>query len=172
MGAIRAPSASKLYGVNIVPTPTEAATGAAAWARLQLDWPWDTWIKPQIDSVVGNEIGCNCIRMIGDFSGVFTGLFSQATYNEHWAQLVSYCAELGVYVIIAGGDQSQVTGMTNRDIQSNVISLLAALSRFNNVAYVDVMQEQNAWRDGTKRRCADECDLRGNQGNDIAVVDL
>jgi hypothetical protein len=146
MGAIRAPAGAKLYGVNIVPTPTEAASGAQAWANLHADWLWEAWIKPQIDSAVGNGIGCNCIRMIGDFFGVFTGLFSQTTYNEHWVQLVNYCAQRGVYVIVTGGDQNQVAGMTDRDIESNVISLLNALASFNNVAYVDVMQEQDAWR--------------------------
>src|SRR5258705_5419475 len=116
MGAIKAPAGAKLYGVNIVPTPTEVATGVAAWANLHVDWPWDDWIKPQIDSAASNGIGCNCIRMIGDLLGVFTGLYSQATYNEHWAQLVSYCAERGVYVIVTGGEHTQVSGMTDRDI--------------------------------------------------------
>jgi regulator of sigma D len=145
MGAIKAPAGAKLYGVNIVPTPTEVGTGVAAWANLHVDWPWDAWIKPQIDSAASNGIGCNCIRMIGDFLGVFTRLFSQATYNEHWTQLVSYCAKRGVYVIVTGGDHSQVSEMIDRDIESNVISLLDALSSFDNVAYVDVMQEQDAW---------------------------
>jgi hypothetical protein len=141
MVEINAHAGAKLYGVNIVPPPHRE------WDDLHAEWPWSAWVKPQIDAAVRDGIGCNCIRMIGDLSGVFTRRFTQATYNQHWIQLVSYCADLGAYVIVGGGAESQAAGMTNKDIEANVGSLLAALSNFNNIAYVDVMQEQNAWRD-------------------------
>ena len=142
------PSNVKIVGANIVPTPTEAAGGAAAWKNLQVDWPWTTWIKPQIDYAVGNTVGCNCIRMIGDYMGVFAGTFTQSYYNANWAQLVSYCAGLGVYVYVTGGDGNQTAGMANSDIYGNVNSLLSALSSYRNIIGVDVIQELNGWSDG------------------------
>ena len=171
MGAIRAPAGTKLYGVNIVPTPTEVETGIRAWAGLHVDWPWEAWIKPQIDSAVSNGIGCNCIRMIGDFLRHFHRTIQSSHINDHWVQLVKYCAERGIYVIVCGGDQNQVSKMTDRDISSNVISLLKALGNFDNVA--TCRRNARAGRMVGRESCrSHQCHLRGDQANDITAIDL
>lgn len=156
---LRFPRDRKIYGCNIASKKSYGVDTAygAAWLALWNAWDWDGWIKPQIDWACGNNIGCNCIRLIGSLEGVYAGTFTQNTYNSRWIQLVEYCASLGVYVYFTGGWFPQVSpdnvyypagagaNMTDQQIADGINATLSALSGYRNIIAADLMQENDWW---------------------------
>lgn len=129
-----------LRGSNIVPKAAHVASGAA-YRALFAEWDWAGWLKPQIDAL--HSIGGNVVRLIGDLQGVNDGTFTQSTYDSRWAQLASYCADLGMYLYPAGGGVSQVAsaGLTAAQIGASVAALASGLNSHINVVGIDVLQE-------------------------------
>jgi hypothetical protein len=116
-----------------------------AWAAWNTGW-WDH-LKECIDHAYG--IGANTIRLVGDMGFLRTGTFNQATYESRWAQVISYCAALGLYVYPcmtgAGEYQGVAPVLTFSEMATSVISLLNSWNTagFTNIIGVDLMNEGN-----------------------------
>ncbi len=149
MGTMNFPTTTKLFGANIVPTPTECAGGAAAFTNLFIDWDWSGWVKKQIDWVAGNRIGCNVIGLIGCMDGVHSSAISQSTVNSRWVQLADYCSSLGVYLYPKPCHNNQMSGVTNSACASYVLSILGAVSGYSNIIGCDILTEADGWDDGS-----------------------
>lgn len=137
---LRIPDGQKLWGANVVPK-----TGQG-WRELFLEWDWAGWLKPQIDYMVGNGIGCNCIRLIGCNEGVYNGIFSQSYHDTRLIQMIDYCMGLGAYFYVTGGGvgvQGVPTGtpsVNNAMADIFATTFLQAQSR-PNVIGIDLVQE-------------------------------
>ena len=136
------PDGLKLFGANIVPK-----TGQG-WQELWQAWDstyWLTWLKPQVDYLVGNNIGCNCIRIIGANNAVISGLFSQSYYDTRLMQLVDYCANLGVYFYGCGGGMyPQIawgSSSVNAQVADSYATTFKQLQQRSNVIGIDLLQE-------------------------------
>jgi hypothetical protein len=110
-----------------------------------LSWDWDGWIKPQIDLVAGNGVGCNAIRMIGGSYGIAAGMFTQAFYDARHLQLADYCASLGVYLYpcCTGKGTLNSTPISNDGIANIFATTLLKLQQYPNMIGVDLVQEAN-----------------------------
>jgi len=72
------------------------------WDVFWINWDWDGQIKWQIDAA--KSAGANTIRIIGDYLGVALGSITIAQYRARWRQVIDYCASLGMYTYVCGGD--------------------------------------------------------------------
>jgi hypothetical protein len=150
MPGLRLPAGTKLIGANIIPKAADVAIdgGLQAWSQLLINWDWSGWVKPQIDALVGNRIGVNCIRMIGCNGGVLIGRFSQQYYDTRILQVARYCADLGVYFYACGGDNSNNTvpwgsASSNSAMADSFAQTFLQLQALPNVIGVDLIQETN-----------------------------
>jgi hypothetical protein len=151
MGTLRAKlGGNRLWGANIVPKAANIAadSGRQSWAQMILNWDWSGWVKPQIDSIVGNGVGANAIRMIGAQWGVVQGFYTQDFYDAKMLQVVDYCASLGVYFCAVGGDFSYYLGggvrtYTLDQAAASMAITMRQMQRRPNVVTLDVIQEVN-----------------------------
>lgn len=144
MGKVNIPDTRKIFGANIVPKQADIS-GGQAWGNMILSWDWDGWIKPQIDLIAGNNVGGNCIRIIGEVFGIATGLYTEAFYLARHRQLADYCAAVGVhlYACCSGkGTPPQVT-ISNDGAVNLMMGYLRMMQEYPNVIGVDVVQESN-----------------------------
>lgn len=155
----------KAWGGHIVPTPTQCAGVAAAWTNLLKDWRdnvagsnWTDWVKPQIDAAV--IAGCNFIGLIGCMDGVHSGAITQSAVNACLAQLANYCQSIGLAFYWKPCGFNQMTGVTNAEAATYVLSTLNAMNGLVTIIGVDIVCEANAWDDGGGIRTqavADRC---------------
>jgi hypothetical protein len=146
MANILFPAGKKIYGANIVPTPTNvnASGGGHAWSQLQLTWDWTGWVKPQIDSLVA--AGCNTFRIMGCPYGIAGGQFSQAAHDANIMQVANYCQSIGVYFYYATpiDSDTQSTGVYPMSVMAPIFAeTLKKLQALSCVIGVDVLQEAN-----------------------------
>ena len=149
---------SKLWGAHIVPTPAQVALAPADWTQLFIDWDWNGWVKPQIDAAVA--AGANFIGMFGCPDGVFSSAISQSTANSRWVQMANYCQSVGICLYPKPCGPPQLTGMTDSDIATFVLSTLNAINGLCTILAVDIIAEANAWNDGggnATQHMADRC---------------
>lgn len=139
---------AKIMGANLIPTAANTSVdgGMQAWSQMFLTWDWDGWVKPQIEHVIGDNIGCNCIRLIGANWSVIAGRFTQSYYDDKLLQVALYCAERGVYFYACCGDLSRDTVYDfSKSAQSIVANCFATtLMKLQQIPYVigvDVIQE-------------------------------
>jgi hypothetical protein len=151
------PSNTKIIGCNLVPTPAQVAYLTPqnhAWTQLYLNWAatWSTFIKPQIDCMVGNNIGCNVVRIIGGNYGVINGQYSQQYYDSCTAQLATYLKALGVgfYAGACSIDNDTNYGVTAANLAASIVSSLnVILNTGVTVIGCDVVQEAQSGSIGT-----------------------
>lgn len=140
------PDGVKMFGVNLVPEKAQI-TGALAWEHFFSDWHWDSWIRPQLDGMMGNGVGANCIRVIGASPGVLAGYIDQATYNARWKQLADYVAAAGAYLYPCGcGNGANSPATPDADVMADCFAstLLMLQNNYSNVIGVDLIQESNS----------------------------
>ena len=144
MGKLNMAYDRKIFGTNIVPKQADIAPGVA-WGNLILSWDWDGWVKPQIDYMAGNAVGCNAIRMIGAAYDIAAGRFTQQFYDTRITQLLDYCASLGVYVYFCGCGKGSLTAtpISNDGIANIFATTLLKAQKYSNVIGVDLVQEAN-----------------------------
>ncbi len=156
---------AKIWGGNLVPTPTQAAFGSAAWSKFQQDWRdnvagsnWTDWVKPQVDAAY--SVGANCIAMIGCLDGVHSSAITQSATNANWAQLADYCGSLGIALYPKLTGYNQLTGVTNSACATYALSVLGAIAGRCTIIGCDIITEANAWDDGggiSVQGTADRC---------------
>lgn len=139
------PDTTKLIGANLTVKPSQAGSGLG-WLHFFNEWDWTGWIKPQIDHAV-NDIGVNCIRIVGAVCGIYNGTYTQVDYNNKWIQLATYLDSLGIYLIASGGNfvdfnsGHPLNGATNQQAADYVVSSLKAIATYNCLIGCDVFQE-------------------------------
>lgn len=153
----------KLRGVNLVPTPEQAAASstrsdqAGNWASLWSNWDWEHHIKPQLD--LAAAIGANCVKLA--CSGVSEGSSLNKTYpsasvlRDRITQFCEYAAEHGmvVYVNLLANAQ-YLWGSLGTSYNSRIAAVLACAGyweRQANVAGIDIINEPNTagWAPGS-----------------------
>jgi len=144
MGKLNIPDTRKIFGANIVPKKADI-TGGQSWGNMILSWDWDGWIKPQIDLIAGNNVGGNCIRIIGEVYGIATGMYTEAFYLARHRQLADYCASIGVhlYACCSGKDTPAQVTVSNDGAVNLMAGYLRMMGEYPNVIGVDVVQESN-----------------------------
>ena len=142
------PAGLKIYGANLIPKAANVAvdSGLQAWSQMILTWDWSGWVKPQIDYLVGNNIGVNCIRLIGANWGVLAGRYTQAAYDAKILQVANYLNSLGVYFYASCGDNSRDTiqwgsASSNAAVADCFATTLLQVQAIGNCIGVDVIQE-------------------------------
>jgi hypothetical protein len=140
--------------VNLVPTPAQVAVsgGQVAWTGLYSQWTatWDTFIKPQIDCCLGNNTGCNVVRIIGGNFGVLNGKYTQVQYNNAVLQLVQYLRSLNLgvgFYMGVGGYDNDFNGNLGAvpALAASVLSTMAVLQPYQDMIIgCDVIQEANS----------------------------
>jgi hypothetical protein len=151
MAKLRIPDGRRLFGANIIPTQADVApaAGQLAWSNLFLNWDarWPVWIKPQVDYLVGNNVGANCLRMIGGLDGVAAGLYTQSYHDDKLEQLVSYVDSLGAHFFLCGsGTQSQLVtaiggGLTGAQYGTMQGTTITRMQKYRGVIGADLIQE-------------------------------
>lgn len=143
------PGGVKLHGGNITVRPGHATL---AWQEAFNEWDWDgtlhppyPGIKAQVDRA--KSYGGNCVRMIGDVSGIADGVFTQASYHAKWGQLAQYCADhhMWLYPCGGGGTDHGSLGTTpaGYSATAELIGDLGAYlqSNFKNIVGIDIENE-------------------------------
>lgn len=135
------PNGGRIRGTNIV---VQLDLG---WQHLWPTWPWDSWIKPQIDN--GILAGANCFRLLGSYKAIADGTMTQATYLAHWDQVLAYTQSLGVYMYVCcGGDFGTNYGgtfYTQAFIAAQALAVSHICSKYRHVVAMDLVSEQPAW---------------------------
>lgn len=145
---LRVPDRRKLWGSNLCCYVTDVLTvGTGAWPAMWASWDWDNWIKPQIDYMIGNGVGCNAIRFQGAAYAVKNGTLDMAQYLARWSQLIEYCAQYGVYVYPCGCTLDTDTDMNLPADQMGAVfaQIFAHHQQYDNVIGVDMIQETANW---------------------------
>lgn len=149
------PDGLKLIGNNIVPkdvnvyypnAPTAGQSiGNNAWSQMYLNWDWEGWIKPQIDSTTGNGVGCNVIRMIGGNYGIAAGVYTQDYYDACVLQVANYCNSIGVYFYAVGGGMGDYanTAISDSAMATIFATTFLKLQSIGNCIGIDLIQEAN-----------------------------
>lgn len=141
----RIPDGRKLFGANINIKPSYFL-GINWWTVLAQEWDWNGWIRPQIDFVCGNNLGCNAIRLQCSVSGIAQGVYTQEKHDSQLYQIADYCRQLGVHFtfaldafqpIVAEAFAAKTVSQM-ADIAARTCDRLATLP---NVFGVDVIQE-------------------------------
>jgi hypothetical protein len=150
MGKLNLSPDIKLWGTNFIPTAAQVteAGGTVPWIALWRDWQWSTWIKPQIDYMVGNNVGCNSIRIFGASFGVVQGYYSREVYESRLFQLMDYLKALGVYAYYCGDYfGAQISDGFSAKGVSGCADIIAPtfvkLQTYSNFIGFDVIQEIN-----------------------------
>jgi hypothetical protein len=119
-------------------------------------WPWEGWIRPQIDYAYA--VGAGVIRIIGDVTVVNSGTISQARYNQRLQQFTAYCISLGMSVYYTGcatygtdGTNNGTTSMSDSAIAGIIVSNIGSITGVSgapdytaNIIGCDLVQEANA----------------------------
>jgi hypothetical protein len=115
------------------------------------NWDWTGWVKPQIDHACGNNIGCNFITMLGSQEGVALGYFSQSYQDDKVEQIVEYCNQLGIHVLVAGGGPQQplisailLNSVTLNQLATIETATINRIARYPNVVGYGTIQEATA----------------------------
>lgn len=142
---LRLPNHVKVFGANICADVTTLNVGTGAWPAMWSEWNWDGWIKPQIDLIIGNGVGCNMIRCQGAAFAVQKGTIPMATYLARWSQLIEYCAARGVYVYPCGctNDTDTSFALPVSTMGAVFAEIFRHHQQYDNVACIDVIQEMD-----------------------------
>ena len=145
----RLPEGVLCKGVNITVSP---AAGESNWPALWDHWPWNKWIKPQIDKAL--SIGMNCLKIIGALS-----FYKQnpSAYQDHIRQYCNYALSNGLW-ILAGiaeadnhteyfADKKNVTRQELDVYQRDFTDQTRVWASFPNVFAIDLMTEIPLWQD-------------------------
>lgn len=146
MGKLFIPDTRKLIGFNLCPKKSDVDSGPGrAWESMFLNWDWDGWIKPQIDLLIGNQIGLNCCRIISGVMGVHLGLYTQEYLNSRMRQLIEYCQAYGVHFYVAGTGKSSYAQepVSVSQLAESIGSMLRMAQTYPNVIGADLVQEAN-----------------------------
>lgn len=153
MAKINIPDGVKLVGANIVPTIAEMVAGGGGngsdgqlgWIKQIQLWDWLGSIKPQIDYLAGNQIGCNTIRFSTQCQGVPGGYFTQAAFDACVLQVADYCKSQGLYLYYSPMryDNASLLGQPAEAIAAQVAGTVLKLqaSYGSTVVGVDLLQE-------------------------------
>ena len=146
------PDGVKLWGTNIVPSQQNmidgggggGADGQFGWTKQIQNWDWTGSIKPQIDYLVGNNVGCNVIRFSTQCQGVPKGLFTQAAFDACVIQVADYCKYLGVYLYYSPMryDNASLLNLPYATVAAQVAGTCLTLqNNYSNIVGIDVLQE-------------------------------
>ncbi len=144
--APRVAGGTKLVGGNLTVKP-----GMARWNEFWTEWDWEGWIKPQIDGL--KALGGNAVRCIGGANAIFCGEMSRETYFARLAQVIDYCASLGMYYYPClgyGRELSPIEGYTNVSIPDWIVEIGTHVqyltpARFPGIIGFDILQEVHDW---------------------------
>lgn len=160
MPGLRIPTGVKIIGSNLVPSwqnmqdggsvPGSGADGQFGWTKQIQNWDWTGSIKPQIDYLVGNGVGCNTIRFSTQVQGVSGGLFTAQKFDDCVMQVANYCAQLGVYLYYSPSryDNASLLSRTIPQLVDEFLPTILKLQQLPNVIGVDLLQEANFAVDG------------------------
>jgi hypothetical protein len=142
------PDGLKLFGANIVPKASDVIPDPnRAWVTFYTNWDWSGWVKPQVDYLLGNGVGANCIRVIGGQEGILSSLYSQSSYDDKILQLADYVTSQGAYFFACtGGIQTDLMnaiggGLTPSQLAACQSITLKKLEKLNRIIGVDLIQE-------------------------------
>lgn len=130
------PADTLVRGVNLTLGPANHADG---WIGMWRDWPWTTWLKPQIDNCIA--LGANCFRLIGCIEVVTLGTIDQATYLARWTQLLDYLSSLGVMAYPCGGGLAYLGATTLAQAQNLLAAWATLCDGYPNVIGLDITNE-------------------------------
>ncbi len=145
---LRMPERRKLWGANLCCYVTDVlVVGSGAWPAMWDSWDWDGWIRPQIDYMIGNGVGCNAIRVQGAAYAVQNGTLDMGQYLGRWSQLIEYCAQYGVYVYPCGCTLDTDTDMNLPADQMGAVfaQIFMHHQQYENVVGIDMIQETANW---------------------------
>ena len=145
--------------VNLCGGTTDSVTGDYGTVGnlydVWFDWPWDAWIKPQIDAA--HALGANVVRFIfdatlriGDASHhgnpTWRGTISDATMVARLDQLITYLDGLGMYFYATASEAwaLQTAGVIGTDIQAHIERFAEIVSGYSNVVALDIANEHDA----------------------------
>jgi hypothetical protein len=142
---LRAPTNLKFWGTNLCCDVTTLGVGLGGWPAMWSAWNWDGWIKPQIDLMVGNGVGCNAVRVQGAAYAVQNGTIPMGTYLARWTQLIEYCRERGVYVYPCGCtvDNDTSFALPVATMGAVFAEIFRHHQAFDNVIGIDIIQEMS-----------------------------
>lgn len=144
----------KLKGVNLAPSFTiEGMT--IGWKRMFDNWAtlWPTYIQPNI-LIFKEELGVNCIRLIGDPEQFYRSTSIDSSYLDKYAEFIEFCREENLYVIAtccgwgdwgADGESYVEYAATEQEIIDNMILFCQMCDEYPNVVGIDLIQEFNGW---------------------------
>ena len=144
MAKLRLPDYVKLIGTNLCCDVSVSGVGETGWRLFWgANWDWDGWVKPQIDLMIGNGVGCNCVRVQGATYAVHKGLIDKTLYLSRWSQIIEYCRDRGVYVYPCGCtlDADTDTTLPIADIGATFAEIFLHHQQYPNVIGIDVVQE-------------------------------
>ena len=152
------PSGKRVAGVNILMSQTATTGGEVAnsWADCWTSWPWDTWIKPQIDAAAA--YGFNTVRLFGTVTARYaasgyTPQLDDQTYLNRWRQVLDYIRQKGMYAYPtlggcdSGACRSDMYAYTpsNAWFVAEFTTLLGLLATHADVIFgIDILNESDA----------------------------
>jgi hypothetical protein len=144
------PAGAKIIGCNLSCSPTVGQGTTNPYILMHLAWATEwPYIKRQIDTIVGNGTGANCLRIFGAGWGILGGLVSQSVVNANLLQVASYCQSLGVYFYFNWATQIDApsAAYTPQQVANSVASSLLPIQALGNCIGCDVVQEcaDNIW---------------------------
>lgn len=126
---------TKIKGLEVVPESAEGGNFGNLWK----DWPWASWIKPQIDLAIG--LGANLVKLGGgSVEAQLSGYITAPTAATQAQQFLDYCAGTGLLVYWTMGN-------TSTSVESGAAALIATelgvLNGYPNVVGIDMCNEIN-----------------------------
>ncbi|MBT0961675.1 hypothetical protein [Denitromonas iodatirespirans] len=144
MAKLLMPEHIKLIGTNLCSDVTYSGVGEAGWRLMWgANWDWDGWVKPQIDLMIGNGVGCNAVRVQGAAYAVQNGTIAMSDYLARWSQVIEYCRDRGVYVYPCGCTIDLDTNFTLpiATIGAVFAEIFRHHQQYDNVIGIDIIQE-------------------------------
>lgn len=86
----------KMRGFNVPPTIAQTSTngGVDARRRMFAEWNWETEIRPR--TLLGQTLGCNALRVIGQVDGILDGSYTRAVYEARLTQWITLLDSIGM----------------------------------------------------------------------------
>lgn len=135
------PGGQRVRGSNVCPEPD-----AGDWHFLWEEWPWESWIKFQIDLL--QSIGGNTVRMFGTYKAIYDDTLDEATYHSQWREVADYVADEGLYLYpCIGGDFGGGYGYTppTSFVVDQAGQVAELLRDYPNIIGIDMVQERRSW---------------------------
>ncbi len=147
--------------VNLCGRPTDSVTGDYGTVGnlydIGYDWPWTTWLKPQIDAAYG--LGANVVRLISDATlrvgdashhggPTWRGTITAQDFADRLDQLITYLDSLGMYFYATAVESwaAGTAGLSAANIQAYLEEYVALVTdtQYTNVVGIDLCQEFDA----------------------------